>query len=41
MSGNGFSTGDKQMEVHLEAILHSRNFLLSPDVGAMEKPPTM
>jgi hypothetical protein len=40
MSGNGFSTRDKQMEVHLEAMLHSHNFVLSPDVVAMEKPPT-
>lgn len=37
MSGNGFSTGDKQMEVHLEAMFHSHNFMLSPDVVAAKK----
>jgi hypothetical protein len=36
MSGNGFSTRDREMEVHLEAMLHS-SFCVTPDVLVMKK----
>jgi len=38
MSGNGFSTEDRQMEVHLEAMSHPRDFVLFQMFWSRKKP---
>ena len=37
MSGNGFSTEDRQMEAHLEAMSHPHDFCVIPDVLVMKE----